>query len=547
MQVAHKTEITSGVNEGRFIAHLRELFSSSTVALSELAQNARRAQATKVVFDLSEDGRTLVVTDNGIGIDDFQKLIVVAESGWSDELMADEQPFGIGFASVSFCAESVLVESKGKSVSFTTEDLVAKRPIPVSTASFIGGTRLTLSGFKVDINKAKEALRSIAKGFPIPVVVNGEELPRPHAKALLQGEETAIGFVRVPGVHSDKLDAFEFKGHVYCQGLPVKAGEFTRSHHRSEDSVVLHIDHHQFKPRCPDRDSLIDADVASQRITDLLKALMREHLNRLKGALSSDDFANSYWKIATSINALDIMNDVPVLPRSVMWVITESLRQSCDGGNCWGMAKYSVTRAQVETGEVVLFDQDLCDEFEADNFARMAFVSAKDWHQCDPLPKGHWANAHIKEIDKLDCVIGGKIIAEGYFDGDYVSGGTSIVEDLSVTMAGETVLLTESIAIDMTEGVFDGLLVPVNCEYPSSVLLQASTYTSGDGDHYEESSHDADIREFNNFIAMLRGESPEKTLEKCLRSSSVHSRTNLRGKAFSVVFDQAGKFSVITQ
>ena len=274
---------------------------------------------------------------------------------------------------------------------------------------------------------------------------------------------------------------------------------------------------------------------------------MREHLNRLKGALSSDDFANSYWKIATSINALDIMNDVPVLPRSVMWVITESLRQSCDGGNCWGMAKYSVTRAQVETGEVVLFDQDLCDEFEADNFARMAFVSAKDWHQCDPLPKGHWANAHIKEIDKLDCVIGGKIIAEGYFDGDYVSGGTSIVEDLSVTMAGETVLLTKPIAIDMTEGVFDGLLVPVNCEYPSSVLLQASTYTSGDGDHYEESSHDADIREFNNFIAMLRGESPEKTLEKCLRSSSVHSRTNLRGKAFSVVFDQAGKFSVITQ
>ena len=547
MQAAQKTEITSGVNEGRFIAHLRELFSSSTVALSEIAQNARRAQATKVVFDLSEDGRTLVVTDNGIGIDDFQKLIVVAESGWSDELMADEQPFGIGFASVSFCAESVLVESKGKSISFTTEDLVAKRPIPVITASFIGGTRLTLSGFKVETYKATEALTAIARGFPIPVVLNGQELPRPHAKAFLEGVETDIGFLRVPGVHSDKFDAFEFKGHVYCQGLPVKAGEFTRSHLRSEDLVVVHLDHHQFKPRCPDRDSLIDADVASQRIADILKTVMREQLTRLKGVLSSVEFANNYWRIARSISALDIMNDVPVLPRCVMWEINARLRQSCDGGNCWGMAKSSVTRSQVEANKVVLFDRDLCDEFEADNFARMAFVSAKNWHQCDPLPKGHWANAHIKEIDKLDCVIGGKIIASGYFDGEYVSGGTSIVEDLSVTMAGETVLLTESIAIDMPEGVFDGLLVPVNCDHPASVLLQASTYTSGDSDHYEEGSHDADIREFDNFVDMLRGESPEKTLEKCLASSSVQSRTNLRGITFSLVFDEAGKFSVSTQ
>lgn len=93
--------ITSGVNESRFIAHIQELFSSSTVALGEIVQNARRAQATKVMFDWNHDG-DLIVTDDGIGISDFRTLVIIAESGWSDELMADEKPFGIGFASVCF-------------------------------------------------------------------------------------------------------------------------------------------------------------------------------------------------------------------------------------------------------------------------------------------------------------------------------------------------------------------------------------------------------------------------------------------------------------
>ena len=108
--------ITSGVNESRFLEHLKTLFSTSTTVLAECLQNGRRAGASSVVFDYDVSESSLTITDNGCGIADFRALITVAESGWSQETMDSERPFGIGFFSVSFAAESVLGESKGKQI-----------------------------------------------------------------------------------------------------------------------------------------------------------------------------------------------------------------------------------------------------------------------------------------------------------------------------------------------------------------------------------------------------------------------------------------------
>lgn len=38
-------------------------------------------------------------------------------------------------------------------------------------------------------------IRARAKGFPLPVSINGQECPRPHAQDQLQGVMTPIGFV----------------------------------------------------------------------------------------------------------------------------------------------------------------------------------------------------------------------------------------------------------------------------------------------------------------------------------------------------------------
>ena len=108
-QTPHTAEIiTSGVNERRFIEHLRLMFSTKDTCLKEMMQNARRAGASFARFDYEPATRTLRVTDDGCGIADFKALVTVADSAWSEETMRSEEPFGIGFSSVSFAADSVL-------------------------------------------------------------------------------------------------------------------------------------------------------------------------------------------------------------------------------------------------------------------------------------------------------------------------------------------------------------------------------------------------------------------------------------------------------
>ena len=198
-QAAQVENIVSSVNETRFLEHMRTLFSTSTTVLAECLQNGRRAGASRIDFDYDEAASTLSITDNGCGISDFRALITVAESGWSEETMVSEKPFGIGFFSVSFSAESIVVESRGRKIEFSSDDLVAKRQIAVQSSSFIGGTRISLVKCKLDQEKIRNALGNYARGFATPVFWRDEEVPRPHAQANLNGVTTPVGFVHVPG------------------------------------------------------------------------------------------------------------------------------------------------------------------------------------------------------------------------------------------------------------------------------------------------------------------------------------------------------------
>ena len=74
------TRLFTGTMDGRII---------------ELLQNARRAGATKVNISNEKDGN-ITITDNGSGIEDFQKLLDLGNSGWDEKLEAGEDPAGVG-------------------------------------------------------------------------------------------------------------------------------------------------------------------------------------------------------------------------------------------------------------------------------------------------------------------------------------------------------------------------------------------------------------------------------------------------------------------
>jgi len=90
----------------KLVAHMRHAFTNKSQALAELMQNARRAGATQVAFAVNEKAKTLAVRDNGCGLEDFQALFTIAESGWDSETQAEERPYGIGFLAALYAAES---------------------------------------------------------------------------------------------------------------------------------------------------------------------------------------------------------------------------------------------------------------------------------------------------------------------------------------------------------------------------------------------------------------------------------------------------------
>jgi hypothetical protein len=121
-------EVKLKVNEHALIRHLKLGFTSQTTVLGELMQNARRVRATFVAFDYDEAKACLTVTDDGLGIENLQRLVTVAESGWDAETVAREHPFGMGFLAAVYGSQHITVESCGQHLSFD------RGPVGISTA-----------------------------------------------------------------------------------------------------------------------------------------------------------------------------------------------------------------------------------------------------------------------------------------------------------------------------------------------------------------------------------------------------------------------------
>lgn len=543
--------IVSSVNESRFLGHLRTLFSTSTTVLAECLQNGRRAGASQIDFDYDDLTSTLSITDNGSGIADFRALVTVAESGWSEETMTTEKPFGIGFFSVSFAAEEVIVESRGRQIVFSSEDLIAKRQIRVQPSSFIGGTRISLIKCKLGKMTIRNALGNYAKGFATPVFWMGEEVERPHAQAELRGVKTTIGFVHVPGIHSSAPIAFEGHGMVYCQGLPVSVQGFTQHYHGpgSRPMPIVHVDHLVYTPRMPDRDSLIDPEKAVKEFGAVLNGLWKEHILAKKAELSPIEFVENYWGTAQKVGCLECMEDVPVLPKHMVDYVAEMpFLAYYDGEGYRRHHPTHVTMDQVRSGEVRLC-RDFSEDGEGDDFARLTYAMKANllFVQCG-LPPNHWARPFLRDTAGDSMRISGQVVASEQYQGGWCEGRIKLVKNLAVTMGGTTVFLDEPVCLgaDPWSGSA-AFLVPLKYAKAgrgaSAVLRQLSSYRDSN-ETYCETDFELDCRRFDDLVAILAGEPGETTLEKSLRSAGASHMTNLRNRSFLVAFDAEGNITV---
>ena len=167
----------------------------------ELLQNARRAGADLVSVTTAPgpaDGTTLITfTDNGSGIDDFNKLLHLGESGWDEAVEVAEDPAGMGL--FALLHSGVIVSSRGKTAVITTEAFLGKVPVVVHTQAIPAleaGT--TLVFVREDAEKRiDDSLRSVVRYGSINVQLNGTMLDREDfltgAKHIMEADGVRIG------------------------------------------------------------------------------------------------------------------------------------------------------------------------------------------------------------------------------------------------------------------------------------------------------------------------------------------------------------------
>jgi hypothetical protein len=525
------------VNQGNLVKNLRFSFTDSCTVIAELMQNARRAGATQVEIDFAPETKTLVVRDDGCGIDCYQTLFTIAESGWDAEIVEQEHPFGLGFLSALFACGHLEVESKGGRISMPTGEILSFKPVTVTpavrcpaearfegdicgcgsanvngpdgegvydcgdcgiffTAESIGKTcwdgvtTVRLGGFKPDAGQVASRLAELAKGFPIPVIFNGQALHRPWA--LDSGKEfvdTRLGKVclRGFGAGEDWTQSVE-ELQICLQGLPV----YRTQGYRCGDSMVniVHLDSRQFHARLPDRDKLIDAEDAVMQVQGAVKQEAARKIRALKESLTPGAFAEGY-RTLLKWGCIDLLNDVPVIPCEVLAHIQHyPIKEGCSPVNLDRAGP--VTREDVENGKVIIAELE-----DFDQLGAPAWMYA--WHKGmlvynNPLDDGHWLFRHRVDFNRQPVQV--EIIGEthrAHFDGQWVCGDAAFCEkyrltfgDDSVDIGGDSIYLED-----------EGLFVVPKGDASGGVVGQASSYFD-QHDNFNESVKDEDEWSFES-------------------------------------------------
>lgn len=349
------SEIKSSVNEKRFFQTMGHLFATSYSFLGELMQNARRAGATLIDFKFDADNKSLVLADNGSGIEDFAVLIQFCESNWGEDVVLKDKPFGMGLYSLFFACHTVRVRSSGLVIEVTLNDVVESRTLkvlpdaePVTSGAVIEMQGLNEKLLQNDRLRAECVAR--AKGFPVPVQFNGEVLPRPDAQENLQGEVSEIGFLSLAGVRGDGAFHSHPCARLYLQGLPIDGGLESYG-----TQNVIHLDSQSFAAVMPDRSVLFDKKEQSTRIRAKMEQSMRAYLARQQAAIPGEKFVVEYWEDCLKLGVPHLLNSIPCLPaRNVYQVIGQS-RKSEDNFTFNHAPDSVVTREQVISGQVKIW------------------------------------------------------------------------------------------------------------------------------------------------------------------------------------------------
>lgn len=210
------------------ITKVTRLFNGSLAdIINELFQNARRANASSVSVTAASEGDRLrvSVSDNGSGIDDPARIVALGASGWSEDVVAFEDPAGMGVFSLA--GKDAMIISRHASQKAAWRAIIpadawtGERDIAVEKYHRAIGTTISFLVDGTHEGSVDHAVTVAAKHFPLKVTFNGSEKPRQDflagAKHRLEWNGSTIGiFEGRPYHHTPTVN---FHGVTICENL----------------------------------------------------------------------------------------------------------------------------------------------------------------------------------------------------------------------------------------------------------------------------------------------------------------------------------------
>ncbi|MBP0714234.1 ATP-binding protein [Burkholderia sola] len=511
-------------NQNRLIANLRHAFTQASM-LGELLQNARRAQASHIHITVEDN--VLTVSDDGTGIADLQTLISIAESGWDKSLQARENAFGLGVLSTLYFAHSLRVHSLGKAFRAETASLIRGEEVEVISAAPRAGTEIRLHGVHSPQTDASlqawvaNELTRLCEAFPVPVVLNGTEIPRPLADPSLPWRQTTMGKVLID------LSGTTLRWRCFLQGLPI--GDQLRHSH---SQIVLLPD--DTLARLPDRQHLLNEAADQVRIQAAMTRAYREALVEAKDRMAPREFIECHAQNCIDSRNADLLNDVPFarLAWFRSWEMEPAgIRRFWDRYQVDGLA----SREDVEASGVWIIEAD--DEHLA--LAAQTYLEATEAFLLEEsrLDEGHWliAQARVLAPDHIQ-VRPGAIIHHDSDPGlaDYEVELT-LVSALEISLEGQSGYPADAVRDGNT------LYLTATSNAPTKLI---SDYIFDD--RYSEDQEDRDKRTLRTFVAVGCSVSPARVVDALLPSSLRFTKQpKLAGATVRLTFDDDGKLAAV--
>lgn len=568
-------KVALAVNQSNLIRALRDFFTNSRLTFStEALQNARRAGATKVSIETyeSEGKKCFRIQDDGCGITDWQKLLTVAESGWDEQVMHQDSPYGIGFLSLLFAAERCRVASNGKELNFACDTALDMKDLHIEPVSDIKtGTVVELIGLKKGLDEHN--LKKVMLGFPIPIELNWEQLERPHAPETCQ-TVLPVGRANMPPLASY---ANKPMGHLqrvihpewvalYLQGTLVYSGNYEPI----SREFVVHLDSTRFFGRLPDRAQLVDQSDVLKQVEQSIEDHYRAELVKARAEMKDDEAFVSQFALVIKQLCPEMLNEVDVLPKEFLELPSEDYStltiNSDNGFPSIGYGR-NISRREVESGMVELYSIDYPNSDEADDF------NLYGWHfllhrakACivDGLPENHWATPYIvnlngagikpEEGEEVDAHIEINVINPGKqktFSGHYIYSAVQLCDAIEVNLmlkdgTKRTELVCDASIPEGTDGCGNAETIYVPAESNGSDACEQLSNYMGEHDQFMEGWRDEDCDKIAALVAQMRMNDPKDVLAHILKDKiySLRNYEELHGQSFTVKVDEEGEFTV---